>query len=42
MRNVIEVEPEWLVEIAPHFYKIEDFNSDNFGKKKKKHAEMEA
>lgn len=27
MRNVIEVEPEWLVEIAPHFYKIEDFNT---------------
>lgn len=24
MRNVIEIEPEWLVEIAPHYYKEED------------------
>ena len=21
MRNVVEVQPAWLVEIAPHFYK---------------------
>jgi pre-mRNA-splicing factor ATP-dependent RNA helicase DHX16 len=34
MRNVIEVDPEWMVEIAPHFYKIEDF-AKNDNKKKR-------
>ena len=26
MRNVIEVDPGWMVEVAPHFYKMEDFS----------------
>ena len=25
MRNVIEVDPSWMVEVAPHFYKLDDF-----------------
>lgn len=24
MRNVFAIEPEWLIEIAPHFYKESD------------------
>ena len=24
MRQVIEIEPKWLVEIAPHYYKPKD------------------
>ena len=24
MRQVIAIEPEWLVEIAPHYYKAKD------------------
>lgn len=39
MRNVIEVEPEWMVEVAPHFYKMEDFTKKDQGKKKKLRAE---
>ena len=40
MRNVIEVEPQWLVEIAPHFYRIEDFSEEAM-RKKKKHKQEE-
>lgn len=36
MRNVIEVEPEWMVEVAPHFYKPEDFLKKGDQKKKPK------
>jgi hypothetical protein len=25
MRDIIEIQPEWLVELAPHFYKSSDF-----------------
>jgi len=32
---VIEVEPEWMCEVAPHFYKPEDFLRKNDQKKKK-------
>jgi hypothetical protein len=35
MRNVVEVQPAWLVEIAPHFYKPEDFIKNNNNKKKR-------
>ncbi len=28
MRNVIEIDPEWLVEIAPHYYKESDIKKD--------------
>lgn len=35
MRNVIEVEPEWMCEVAPHFYKPEDFLKKGDQKKKK-------
>ena len=33
MRNVVEVQPGWLVEIAPHFYKIGDFTKPEPKKK---------
>lgn len=32
MRSVIEIKPEWLSEIAPHFYKVGDVEDDG-GKK---------
>ena len=32
MRSIIEIKPEWLVEIAPHFYKKKDI-ADDAGKK---------
>ncbi len=32
MRQIIEIKPEWLVDIAPHFYKKKDIE-DNAGKK---------
>ena len=28
MRNIIEIKPEWLMEVAPHYYKNVDL-SDN-------------
>lgn len=28
MRNVIEIKPEWLAEIAPHFYKAKELESE--------------
>jgi pre-mRNA-splicing factor ATP-dependent RNA helicase DHX16 len=34
MRNVIEIEPEWLQEIAPHYYKKGDFGKAMEKKKK--------
>jgi len=37
MRQIIEIKPEWLVEIAPHFYKKKDIE-DNAGKKLPKMA----
>ncbi|KAH8557096.1 P-loop containing nucleoside triphosphate hydrolase protein [Umbelopsis sp. PMI_123] len=33
MRQVLEIQPEWLMEVAPHFYKQEDL--DNLDDKKK-------
>ena len=27
--QVIEINPEWLVEIAPHYYKEKDINDDS-------------
>lgn len=39
MRNVIEVEPAWLIEIAPHFYKAEDFLGKGQGGKRRKAGE---
>jgi hypothetical protein len=35
MRNIIEVDPKWLFEIAPHFYTVGDFGD----KKENKHKE---
>eukprot|EP01043_Picozoa_sp_COSAG02_P045924 COSAG02_NODE_4248_length_5586_cov_74.948424_3_plen_1100_part_00 len=29
MRQVIEINPEWLVEIAPHYYKANEIQDDN-------------
>ena len=34
MRNVIEINPDWLLEIAPHYYKKSDI-MDNEGTQKK-------
>jgi pre-mRNA-splicing factor ATP-dependent RNA helicase DHX16 len=28
MRSVIEIQPEWLLEIAPHYYKQSDIADD--------------
>ena len=37
MRDVIEIKPEWLIELAPHFYKRSDiFGEDKTQKKKVK------
>lgn len=36
MRQVIEIEPEWLLEIAPHYYKPIDIIDPEKNKKKKK------
>ena len=32
MRQVVEIKPDWLVEIAPHYYKQKDID-DDAGKK---------
>ena len=32
MRQVIDIKPEWLIEIAPHYYKKKDIE-DDIGKK---------
>lgn len=32
MRDCIEIKPEWLIELAPHFYK----RSDIFGEEEQK------
>lgn len=29
MRNVCEITPEWLYELAPHYYKEADFKEEN-------------
>jgi pre-mRNA-splicing factor ATP-dependent RNA helicase DHX16 len=29
MRQVIAIQPEWLVEIAPHYYKAKDITDEN-------------
>jgi hypothetical protein len=31
MRQIIEIQPQWLVEIAPHYYKAKDI--EETGKK---------
>lgn len=36
MRNIVEVEPEWLMEIAPHFYSLGDVRP-----KEKKEQQMD-
>ena len=38
MRNVIEVDTNWLVEVAPHFYKLDDFmkKQEKYQKKDRK------
>ncbi len=28
LRNVIEIKPEWLVEIAPHYYKSNEVQDE--------------
>ena len=32
MRQIVEIQSEWLVEIAPHYYKKQDV-ADDAGKK---------
>ena len=29
MRQIIEIEPEWLLEVAPHYYKPTDVTDDS-------------
>ena len=36
MRNLIEIEPLWLLEIAPHYYKKSDFEEEEKHKKASK------
>ncbi|CAF0785958.1 unnamed protein product, partial [Didymodactylos carnosus] len=33
MRQVIEIENQWLLEVAPHFYKTKKLDEDNSVKK---------
>ena len=35
MRNLIEIDPKWLLEIAPHYYKASDFEDESSKKKLK-------
>ena len=35
MRDLIEIKSEWLLEIAPHYYKQSDIDGVNSGAKKK-------
>ena len=35
MRNLIEIDPKWLLEIAPHYYKESDFEDQSLKKKLK-------
>ena len=35
MRQVIEIEPRWLIEIAPHYYQSREIEIDDLEKKKK-------
>ncbi len=35
MRNVIEINPDWLLEIAPHYYKKSDIMEEDTKKEKK-------
>jgi hypothetical protein len=28
MRNLLEIEPDWLLEIAPHSYSLKDIKPD--------------
>ena len=36
MRSVIRIKPEWLHEIAPHYYKTADLVAEERKKKKKR------
>lgn len=38
MRNVIEIEPQWLIEIAPHYYKQKDVEDERTKKMPKMNA----
>jgi pre-mRNA-splicing factor ATP-dependent RNA helicase DHX16 len=35
MRELIEIKPEWLIEIAPHYYKHSDIFGEEIKEKKK-------
>ena len=35
MRNIIEIDPKWLIDIAPHYYKQSDIEEKENEKKKK-------
>ena len=38
LRQVIEIEPKWLVEIAPHYYKRKDVEDETKKKMPKGHG----
>lgn len=35
MRSIIQIEPEWLLEIAPHYYRESDIKEEKEQKQKK-------
>ena len=40
MRNIIEINKDWLIEIAPHYYKDKDLLDEKDKKRLKEEAEM--
>ena len=42
MRNVIEIQPDWLVEIAPHYYKQKDIEDERSKKMPKMNAKNQS
>jgi len=36
MRSIIDIDPKWLLEIAPHYYKASDVLDEDQEKKEKK------
>ena len=40
MRELIEIESEWLLEIAPHYYKQSDFMDEKDRQREKKKNQL--
>ena len=41
MRQVIEIKPDWLVEIAPHYYKKKEIEGEGGGIKVKAEVQVD-